>query len=162
DPADPVTCSPETFGFTDWAQVHALDGGGSGMSAVYVDELRPNPADPVRAAFFVYQLRFWNVATAEVYGRTSDAFATFAPGARISANLGTPIAQYMGWRFGAELQTMLAAGALDAFHGEGFLMWNDWCLGQWLSTEADWLDGQLSPWGIDRRSLHLHANRGDG
>jgi MYXO-CTERM domain-containing protein len=181
-PGEP--CGPELFGAADWADIVALSGlGGTGMHVSAVDCLRPHPPEdprpalcpnpetpftPESAALFSWQMKWWSTSSAQLFQRTrawlEDEAANTTPGdlPRISPQFGGPNAEYMTWRMGTELQTMYREGAGNAFYGETFVGWNDSCLGQQFSAQADWLDGQLDPWGIDQRAVHVHPNRGSG
>lgn len=177
-PFDPATCPPR-FGLADWADLHAATAiDGHGMTADAVDCVRPRddelpaacaaqgyvavPLTPESGELFWWQMQWWTASTGELYGRTREWLEARAGDPPwIAPQLGMPMS-YMTLRTGTELQGMYGAGAANAFWGEGFLSNQEFCHGQTLGAIADWIDGNMDPYGISTRAILLHPNRGHG
>lgn len=130
-----------------------------------VDALQPDPvANPEAARRFWWQLRWWNEATALAYRQVRDAIEQqpdWGAPYPMSFNAGTPFSpHYFTYPHGIEFQTMARAGAVTAYFGEGFLLFNDMCRAPQMSWYADFAAGQARPWGLPQHS-YVHAHRGD-
>lgn len=135
-----------------------------------VPEVRPDPSDPEAARRYVWALRFWNEATAEVYALGREALAERFGAMPASFNAGTPFgAVYFQAALGADYQAMADAHAVTGFLGEGFLSYLDDCFAWQLGAYADYVVGVTAPWREAATARgetfplasYLHAYRGD-
>jgi hypothetical protein len=135
-----------------------------------VPEVRPDPSDAAAARRYVWALRFWNEATAEIYALGRAALVERYGAMPASFNAGTPLgALYFQRVLGADYQAMARAKAVTGFLGEGFLGYLDDCFAWQLGAYADYAAGITAPWREAAAARgesfplasYLHAYRGD-
>jgi len=136
--------TPADLGVTRWDEVTPLEG----LTAESLAALRPDPHDAEAARRFVWALRFWSVASAELWGATVAALAD-AAGADVHAtlNAGSPLSPGpTGLASGLELQTLAGQRGGRAMLAELDLGGADDCRAWDVGWFADWLAGQAEPW----------------
>jgi len=170
--------------FVAWLESEAVPADDLGLASL--DEALPleafhwsqipavRPTDPssdiAAARRYYYALRFWNEATAEVYGIARKALVAHFGDIPAAHNSGTPLGGlYYQLALGSDFQAMARHRAVSGFFGEGFLSYQDDCLAWQLGVYADYAAGITEPWREAAAArgeafplaTYLHAYRGD-